>query len=224
MPFAGHPSLGTAYVLAQMNRDRDGVVRLEMLAGLVEVDIRRDSAGVILGGTVSAPQSLTIGDVVSVDEVAACASLLPSDVVVAGHKPIFASAGNPYVIATVTDDALTRAAPNVASFQHAAAARPEAGGRFSLHLYTRNGTQVRARMFAPLAGTYEDPATGSANAPLAGLLLSLTDCESATFDVTQGVEMGRPSRMQASARRTNDGIRMSVGGGCVPMFRGVVQL
>ena len=79
-------------------------------------------------------------------------------------------------------------------------------------------------MFAPLAGTFEDPATGSANAPLAGLLLSLTTAESASFEISQGVEMGRPSQMTATARRGDDGIRVAVGGGCVSMFQGTIQL
>lgn len=224
MPFAGHPSLGTAYTLAQQNRARDGVVRLEMSAGLVEVHIDRDDGGAIRGGAVLAPQPLSLRGEVPVEEVAACAGLTPSDVRTTAHNPVFASAGNPYVIAEVSDAALSRAAPQLASFQQSVAARPELNGRFSLHLYARDGTKIRARMFAPLAGTIEDPATGSANAPLAGLLLSLTDDTSATFDIVQGVEMGRPSEMQASARRTQDGIRVTVGGSCVPMFRGVAQL
>jgi len=224
MPFAGHPSLGTAFTLAQQGRARDGVVRLEMKAGLVEVHIDRDDAGVIQGGTVVAPQPLTLSGEVPVTEVAACAGLTASDVLTTAHMPLFVSAGNPYVIAEVTGPALTRASPQIASFQQSIATRPELNGRFALHLYARNGSQLRARMFAPLAGTMEDPATGSANAPLAGLLLSLTDDVSANFDIIQGVEMGRPSRLRASARRTQDGIRVSVGGACVPMFRGVAQL
>jgi trans-2,3-dihydro-3-hydroxyanthranilate isomerase len=79
-------------------------------------------------------------------------------------------------------------------------------------------------MFAPLSGTWEDPATGSANATLGALLLSLSDADEASFDVMQGVEMGRPSRLQVSARRTNGGIRASVGGGCVPVLRGEAEL
>ncbi|MEP6491761.1 MAG: PhzF family phenazine biosynthesis protein [bacterium] len=224
MPFAGHPSLGTGHVLAQQRRDDNGVVRLEVPAGVVEVKIERDASGGIQGGTVQAPQPLSLGQEIPVTEVAACANLMPSDVVVTAHSPIVGSAGNPYVFAEVTDAALTRAAPDLGSFQQAAAARASFNGRFSLFLYVRNGTQVRARMFAPLAGTWEDPATGSANAPLAGLLLSLSDDESATFDVTQGVEMGRPSKLSASARRTPDGIRVAVGGDCVPMFEGVARL
>jgi trans-2,3-dihydro-3-hydroxyanthranilate isomerase len=75
-------------------------------------------------------------------------------------------------------------------------------------------------MFAPLAGTWEDPATGSAGAALAALLLSLGSDETLSLDIVQGVEMGRPSRIGAAARRGPDGIHATVRGGCVPVFRG----
>ena len=75
-------------------------------------------------------------------------------------------------------------------------------------------------MFAPNSGTVEDPATGSANATLAALLLSLSTADAAEWDITQGVEMGRPSRLRAAAQRTSDGVTATVGGGCVPVLRG----
>jgi trans-2,3-dihydro-3-hydroxyanthranilate isomerase len=79
-------------------------------------------------------------------------------------------------------------------------------------------------MFSPLSGTVEDAATGSAATPLAALLLSLgKDCE-ARYDIVQGVEMGRPSRLLCTARRGADGIRATVGGGCVPVLKGEISL
>jgi trans-2,3-dihydro-3-hydroxyanthranilate isomerase len=75
-------------------------------------------------------------------------------------------------------------------------------------------------MFAPLSGTSEDPATGSANATLGALLLSLTREESASYEIVQGVEMGRPSVLRVTARRAADGVRATVGGGCMPVLRG----
>ncbi len=75
-------------------------------------------------------------------------------------------------------------------------------------------------MFAPLSGTVEDPATGSANATLGALLLSLRQGDGANYEIVQGVEMGRPSLLRVSARRAADGVRASVGGGCVPVLRG----
>jgi trans-2,3-dihydro-3-hydroxyanthranilate isomerase len=79
-------------------------------------------------------------------------------------------------------------------------------------------------MFSPLSGTIEDAATGSAATPLAGLLLSLGRQDEARYDITQGVEMGRPSLLACTARRGADGIRASVGGGCVPVLKGEIAL
>jgi len=79
-------------------------------------------------------------------------------------------------------------------------------------------------MFSPLSGTIEDPATGSAATPLAALLLSLTQDTERSYDIAQGVEMGRPSRLLCTARRAADGIRASVGGNCVPVLSGEVTL
>jgi trans-2,3-dihydro-3-hydroxyanthranilate isomerase len=224
MPFAGHPTVGTGYVLAQDGRARDGGLLFEVVAGLVEVRIDRTPDGVATGATVAAPQPLSLGAELPVEVVAACAGLDAVDVVTSGHRPVVASVGNPYVVAEVTGVALGRAAPEPARFREAAAARSWLNGRLSLYLYARDGGRVRARMFAPLAGTTEDPATGSAATPLAALLLSLAGNERASYDVVQGVEMGRPSLLRVSARRTPDGIRATVGGGCVPVLRGEALL
>lgn len=79
-------------------------------------------------------------------------------------------------------------------------------------------------MFSPLAGTIEDAATGGAATPLAGLLLSLSGGSAGRFDVLQGVEMGRPSQLLCTATQTARGIRASVSGSCVQMFKGEVAL
>lgn len=220
MPFAGHPNVGTGYVLAGMGRDRDGILLFEELAGLVEVRIARDGAGALLGATIAAPQPLSLGARLPVETAAACAGLAPADIVAAAHAPVAASVGNPFFLAEVTGAALTRARPELGAFRAAAAERPELEGRLALYIYARDGDAIRARMFAPLGGTYEDPATGSAATPLAALLLSLSGAESARFDIRQGIEMGRPSLLRTKARRGPDGIRASVGGGCVPVLKG----
>lgn len=224
MPFAGHPNVGTGYVLALEGRDGDGVLRFEEMAGLVEVRIERAGDGVATGATIAAPQPLSLGMEIPVEVVAACAGLDPADVVVSAHGPVWASVGNPFIIAEVTGVALTRATPDISQFRRAAAERPTLNGRFSLHLYARDGARIRARMFAPLSGTLEDPATGSANAPLAALLLSLTGDASRRYDMVQGVEMGRPSLLHVTAERAPDGIRATVGGSCVPVLRGEAVL
>ena len=220
MPFAGHPSVGTGYVLATLGRDRDGALSLEVPAGLVEVKITRDGVGAPSGGGIAAPRPLSLGREVAVETVAACAGLAAADVIVSAHRPVEATVGVPFIFAEVTGEALSRAAPDLAAFKQAVGEQPDIGDRFSLHLYARDGQALRARMFAPPSGTIEDPATGSANATLAALLLSLTDDFSQSFEIRQGAEMGRPSLLQATARRVSDGVRATIGGGCITVLRG----
>jgi trans-2,3-dihydro-3-hydroxyanthranilate isomerase len=231
MPFAGHPNVGTGWVLAGLGRDRDGVLRFEEIAGLVEVNVKRNGRGGQLRAvTIAAPQPLSLGAEMPFDLLAGCASLDVSDVVVSAHRPVVASVGNSFVIAEVTAAALSRATPDLSRFRSAVEAFPALGPRrLPLYLYTRDGQNaetihLRARMFSPLSGTIEDAATGSAATPLAALLLSLTKDSERRYDITQGVEMGRPSLLACSAWRTTDGIRASVGGGCVPVLKGEISL
>jgi trans-2,3-dihydro-3-hydroxyanthranilate isomerase len=139
--------------------------------------------------------------------------------------------GTPFVIAEVaTLEALSRASPDIAAFRAAGEDFPELASRFSLQLYVRvegEATRLRVRMFAPLYGVIEDPATGSAAAALAALLTSLAPGENAdlSYEITQGVEMGRPSQIVASARKTAEGpVTATVEGSCVSVLRGSVEL
>jgi trans-2,3-dihydro-3-hydroxyanthranilate isomerase len=228
MPFAGHPNVGTGCVLAAMGRASADVLRFEEIAGLVEVRIARDARGAIAGAHIAAPQPLTTGPDLPVDAVAACAGLDASAVVLRAHPPRVASVGLPFCFVEVTAEALPRAAPDLGAFRRLAASFDEPPDRLSLHLYARaegaSSNRLRARMFAPLSGTIEDPATGSANAALAAFLLSLGRESETQFEIAQGVEIGRPSLLLASARRAADGIRATVGGGCVSVLRGEALL
>jgi trans-2,3-dihydro-3-hydroxyanthranilate isomerase len=224
MPFAGHPSVGTGFVLAQMGRGDGDALTLEVPAGVVEIQITRDGAGAAEGGVISAPRPLTLGEELPVETVAGFAGLSPADIIVTRHKPVEAGVGVSFFIAEVTGEALTRAAPDLSAFRKVAGGRPDLAARLSLHLYARDGETLRTRMFAPLDEIPEDPATGSANAALSALLLCLSDAEQARFDIVQGVEMGRPSRLTGTAARTPDGIRATIGGGCVMMMRGEALL
>jgi len=222
MPFAGHPNVGTGWVLAQQNQA--AVLRFEEIAGLVEIQVHRDASGAVTATTIAAPQPLALGKQFPSADIAACAGLAPTDVITKSHAPILASVGNPFVIAEVTAAALTLAMPDLAAFRGALAHAPDQGDRFAVFFYSRIGAGVRARMFAPLSGIQEDSATGSAASALAALLLSLTDAQEGAWDIIQGVEMGRPSLLRTTARRTPDGIRATVGGNCVPVLRGVASV
>lgn len=223
MPFAGHPNVGTAYVLARLGRSAGPTLRFEEMAGLVEIRVIEE-AGIAVGAEIDAPQPLDLLGELPVADIAACLSLSPEQIAVAGHPPVRASVGVEFALVAVTPEALAIAAPDIMAYRRLAEARPELDGRLSIFLYTSEAMGVRARMFAPLAGTWEDPATGSANATLAALRLSLSDADSLAYEAIQGVEMGRESRLSLRAWRGPDGIRASVGGRCVSVFRGSITL
>jgi trans-2,3-dihydro-3-hydroxyanthranilate isomerase len=184
----------------------------------------------VSGARIDAPRSLSTGAVVPVEMVAACTGLRPDELSTAAHDPVIASVGVPVVIAEVASlDALSRATPSARDFRDTLAAFPELS-RLTVHLYgKRDGdpTRLRSRVFAPLEGVPEDPATGSANVTLAALLTSLDPARNVehAYDIEQGAEMGRPSRLFASAVKNDAGqVTATIGGGCVQVMRWVFQL
>lgn len=219
MPFAGHPNVGTAHVLVEAGLAAGPVLLFEEEAGLVEV--RLSAEGDI---EIDAPQLLRRIGELPADAIAACLSLDPARIVTGTHRPVRASVGIEFVLVEVEPAAVATSAPDIGAFRRLAEAAPELGGRLSILLYARDGSSIRARMYAPLAGTWEDPATGSANATLAALLLSLGVEQEMAFNSLQGIEMGRRSELALRAWRTADGIRASVAGRCVPVFSGTVEL
>lgn len=231
LPFAGHPNVGTGYVVAQRDSNPPEHYVFEEPAGLVRVHVLRDENKLVTGTRISAPQSLSIDISIPDDVIAKCIGLAQEDILTSGHTPLVASVGTPFVIAELTSEAaLARATPDVGAFRAAAAQFPDSGSRFSLLLYVRrdgDATRLRTRMFAPLGGILEDPATGSANAALAALLTSLAPGENVdlAFNIEQGVEMGRPSQILATARKTAEGpVTATVAGNCVAVMKGSVEL
>ena len=234
MPFAGHPNVGTGFVLARAMDNPPEHLVFEEIAGLVRVHILRGPDKAITGARISAPRALSIGDDVPVETVAACASLTRADFLTNAHDPLVASVGTEFVIAEVASlEALSRAAPDLAAFRAAGASAPSQPGgqpRFALLLYVRrdgDATRLRARMFAPLGGVLEDPATGSACAALGALLTSMAPGENVDlhYEIEQGVEMGRPSLLIASGRKTGEGpVEATVAGSCVPAARGTLEV
>jgi trans-2,3-dihydro-3-hydroxyanthranilate isomerase len=223
MPFAGHPNVGTAFVLAQLGRAGGDTLRFEEISGRVDVELIRE-AGAVVGAKIDAPQPLQTRDALPTAGIAACLSLAETDLVLTEHPPVPAGVGIIFVLVAVSSTALAAAAPDLTAYQKLVATRPDLGGRLSIFLYAQAGPDIRARMFAPLAGTWEDPATGSANVALAALKLSISGAETLHYKAIQGVEMGRESHLDLQAWRAADGIRASVGGRCVSVFRGAIEL
>jgi trans-2,3-dihydro-3-hydroxyanthranilate isomerase len=232
VPFAGHPNVGTAFVLGRNAKTfgprTDDLMRFEEGAGLIEVRLLRDR-GEVVGASIKAPRSLSIGPDVASADYAACLSLPVEDIVTARHAPVAASVGLPFALAEVRSaDVLGRIRVNAAVFHDMKDRYRLPELRFATFVYAWTGPKrVQARMFAPLSRILEDPATGSASAALGGLLCSLDSARDADTDlvVRQGVEIGRPSTIEVAARKRNGVVEsVTISGRCVPVMCGTLTL
>jgi trans-2,3-dihydro-3-hydroxyanthranilate isomerase len=227
MAFAGHPNVGTAFVVGRQGPVRDRLV-FEEKAGLVPLELLTAAGGTIVGARLTAPQPFQRGeDDIYGDVVAEACGLEVGDIETRHHVPCVAGCGTSFVFAEVKSrDALARAQPRAEIF----ARHFPVDGATGIHLYLRDGADgidIRARMFAPLHGVPEDPATGSANVALVGLLASLRpEAElSLRLRIAQGVEMGRPSLLDAVAdKRGGRVVETRIGGRCVDVMRGTLTL
>jgi len=218
LPFAGHPNVGTAFVLARHGRSGDRFV-FEEGAGLVPLDLTRES-GVVVSARLAAPQPLSLVETVPANIVAQAAGLQPGDIV---GEPVVASTGNKFLFAELRSrEALKTASYNTEIFRKHLPMERTVG----LHLYV-TGTDIQSRMFAPLFGVPEDPATGSANITLIGLLALRDPRPDLTLSKTigQGVDMGRPSVLEATAEKKAGKVTATyIGGRCVPMLSGIIEI
>lgn len=217
LPFAGHPNVGAALLVAAEGLPwcpaPGDSLAFEEGAGRVAIDIlRRDGAPPM--ARVRAPAPLTLGPKRSAAEVAALAGLSPEQILGDG---IYASVGAGFLFAETGREALVRARPDHAAFAREAE-RLRLDG-FSalpaLHLFARgqNG-RVDARMFAPLSGIVEDPATGSAAAALGALLFAREGLT--RLAIRQGEDMGRPSDILVEAGPEG----VTIAGAAVPVLEG----
>ena len=230
LPFAGHPNVGTAFVLATQAKKPPERLKFEEGAGLVPVEILTEE-GRVVGAELTAPQPLSKLTMVSAEQAAACASLSAADIRTDRHQPGIFSVGLPFLIAELTSrEALRRARPDASAF----ARTLPCDGSDAIYLYTRDvppaelPCDLQARMFLPgTSGLTEDPATGSATAAAAALLADLASERDGELKlrVGQGFDMGRPSLLLTRVRKAN-GVIMSthVGGGCVQMMEGTFRL
>jgi trans-2,3-dihydro-3-hydroxyanthranilate isomerase len=230
LPFAGHPNVGTAFVLANrggvFGRTIGDSVVFEEKAGLVPLQLLRERAAIV-GARLTAPQPLARGPDIAEDVVAAACSLAVADLETRHHRPCIASCGTAFVFAELRSMRALRAAQP----------RPEIFARelppdsaTGIHLYARDGADVvdiRARMFAPLYGVPEDPATGSANLALAALLANLRPEPDLALElrIAQGVEIGRPSVLEAAVeKRGGRVVETRIGGRCVTVMSGTIEI
>lgn len=206
LPFAGHPVLGTAFVLGgPLQR---GVLRLETGSGVVPVELERDESGAIVFGRMAQPVP-TVEPYPEPEPLLAAlgieGSTLPIERYDNGVQPTFVVLDSEHEVATLDPDLAALTALEV-----------------MLSCSAGSGTRWKTRMFAPYGGVPEDPATGSAAGPLACHLCrhGLVDW-GAEIEITQGVELDRPSKLYARADGRDGTIeKVEVGGRAVIVARG----
>ena len=229
VPFAGHPNVGTAVVLAREWARAGRAVPehfvFEEGAGRVPVALKKQ-AGVVVAAELRAPERLSVGATVSIVDAADGLGLAASDIRSDDHAPCVASVGLPFLIVELASrDALRRASAERGV--HARVLPPI--GVDGVYAYVRgaNAGEWHARMFAPLDAMPEDPATGSATAAMIALRTALPragDGEHAWL-IHQGDDMGRPSRLHGRTRREDGEVSaVHVGGGAVVMMEGVLHV
>jgi trans-2,3-dihydro-3-hydroxyanthranilate isomerase len=224
LPFAGHPTIGTAVCLGlerAPNAEVDAVIVLEEEVGSVRCGVRCGSGrGFAEFDCPRLPER--IPRAARKEQAASALGLAPADIGFENHAPSAWSAGVAYDFVPVANmSVLGKAAPARAEWQ---AAFGEGGAAF---LYTRetegHDHAFRARMFAPEAGIQEDPATGSAVAAFAGALLDfdgLLDGEYSAI-IEQGFEMGRPSLIRLEMTVSRGALtNVRIGGNAVLVAEG----
>lgn len=227
IPFAGHPNIGTAFLLARENAYRAAAAErrfdFEEAAGLVSIRLIAER-GEIVGAELQAPERLSLRARVAPEQAAACLSLAAQDVGLELHAPQVISVGLPFLVVEMSDrEALRRAQPSLAAFREIL----PLDGADAVFAYTRDvGGDLHARMFSPLDGIVEDPATGSAAAATAALLATHAgdgDSER-SWRIHQGVDMGRPSVLMARTTRRNGSVEaVHIGGRCVAVMQGTFE-
>ncbi len=221
LPFAGHPTVGTAVLLSLMHGDEGAAAfGLEEQVGVVScvTERRGERSGYARFRVPKLPAIVGVG--LSIEGAADALGLSAADIGFGHHAPSKRTAGVAFDLVPLASlDALKRAWPT-ASF-----ARLVAGDHPAAFLYAPSPEGLRARMYGPGLGVAEDPATGSAVACLAGALADHEGLGDGTHDfvIDQGVEMGRASRIELQIV-LEDGklVAAEIGGSAVVVAEGVL--
>jgi trans-2,3-dihydro-3-hydroxyanthranilate isomerase len=219
LPFAGHPTVGTAVLLGT----RDGGGRdLVLEEGIGAVRCTLESNGSVAGARFAIPQLPTeVGPPADDAAIAAALSLAPSDI--GESRPARWSAGLPFTFVPIASlSAMARCRLDLAKFEAAFGA---GGAAYAFCDETAEpGHHFHARMFAPGMGVPEDPATGSAAAAFAGVLARRLRDGTHALVIEQGYEMGRPSLIHLTAEvAAGRLVSASIGGNAVIVTEGTIE-
>ena len=211
LPFAGHPTLGSAFVLAAPQQCE--VIRLETGRGVIPVRLAREGSRITFGWmTQPLPrlEPFTAGPALLAALGVDDAGLPIEELYDNGPRHVFVEVGSPEAVATLHPDLVRLAAL----------------GRLAVTVCARNGERWKSRVFAPGEGVPEDPATGSAAGPLAVHLARHRRIRFGdTIVIEQGAEIGRPSTLHACAVGSAERLeRVEVGGSAVVVARGEFSL
>lgn len=228
LPFAGHPTVGAASLLADMGSDLsqalDQEIRLEEKVGVVPVKVSRPVGEAIYGELTAAQLPAPLECEATARQVAAALSLAENDIGFGLHETCVFDAGNaPIFVPVASRNALAMAKP--AAQDWSGLGTP---GKFGAYVYCRAENKpdcFHARFFAPEVGVVEDPATGSAAVAFAGALNKALMLENGAhrWNILQGEDMGRPSLLELSVEVENSALmQVRVGGNSVRVSRGVL--
>lgn len=201
LPFAGHPTIGTATLLAELraplvNDERDALIALEQAIGTVRVGVRLRRSEPPFAEFDAPKLPEKSGTPAARDQLAGALGLLPREIGFENHNASQVHAGNTFAYVPVASlDAIAKARVNGVHWDKTFPADKVAG----VYLYTREcerkGSHFHARMFAPQLGVPEDPATGAAAVGFARVIDDFDDLRDGAHKrvIEQGHEMGRPS-------------------------------
>jgi trans-2,3-dihydro-3-hydroxyanthranilate isomerase len=213
LPFAGHPVLGTAFVVGRAMGSN--VVRLETGLGVVAVNLERADGGAPVYGEMEqfVPEAQPFD---AIDELVAALGAAPDH----GALPIEAYPNGPLhvYVELPSEEAVATLQPDLGALERL--------GTYGINCFAGSGTRFKNRMFGPALGVAEDPATGSAAGPLAVHLARYDRIEYGTdIEIVQGVEISRPSLLRARVEGAAGRIeRVFVGGAAVIVARGEYRL
>ena len=229
LPFAGHPTVGSAVLLAHL-RAPDLLTREDLRLVIEEevgdvVCVARHRKGQAMAAYFTLPRlPQAIGEAPSSEALAADLGLAVADIGFGAHRPTMYGAGTSNLFVPIASlDAMARARPNLRLWG-------EKGGP-AVYLYTNEvahkDSNWRARMFAAGWGVVEDPATGSAAAAFAGVVMQFERPRDGDhmFVIEQGVEMGRPSFISLGIEVENGALHAAtIGGSAVIVSNGAIDL
>ncbi len=209
LPFAGHPVLGSAFVLGMPLQLSE--IKLETGSGVVPIALEREGARIVFGWMRQpVPKFEPFADAEALQEVLGVRSQLPVEIYYLGPNHVYVELGSPDEVAALEPD-------------FAAIERLTSAG---VNCFAGTGSQWKTRMFAPGSGAAEDPATGSAAGPLAMHLARHGRIQFGDeIEIAQGDEIGRPSKLYARVQGTAEQIdQVEVGGSTVIVARGEFSL